>query len=291
MLAIGSLNPLPVQIACAQLAPVFGDVHGNRARAARAVRDAARDGARLVVLPELCTTGYVFADEAEARELGEPADGPSLADWRELADECAVTIVGGFCELDADGAPRNSAAVVDPTGVRCVYRKTHLWDREQLIFLAGDVPPPVVDTPAGRIGVAICYDIFFPEVMRGLALAGADVVAVPMNSPHEGPAATPLVLEVALSLVAAQVNRVYVAQADRSGRERGVEWAQASVICDPDGRLLAGPQAGPGLLHATGDLARARDKRLGARNDVLADRRPHLYAAPCRTPTPKGRIH
>jgi predicted amidohydrolase len=242
------------------------------------VESAARAGADLVVLPELCTTGYAFADESEACELGEPADGPTLEQWRALAAAHQLVIVGGFCELDSEGAPRNSALVVDPHGSSRVYRKTHLWDREQLIFVAGTTPPPVIHTSAGRVGVAVCYDAFFPEVMRALALAGADVIAVPMNSPVIDPPTEPLAAEVVLAMASAQVNRVYVAQADRTGAERGIRWANASAICDPDGRLLAGPVAGPALLAARCDLERARDKALGARNDVIADRRPHLYA-------------
>jgi predicted amidohydrolase len=265
-------------VACAQLAPIFGDVDGNRARAAEAVESAALAGADLVVLPELCTTGYAFADESEACELGEPADGPTLAEWRALAADHRLVIVGGFCEVDAEGAPRNSALIVDQDSSSNLYRKSHLWDREQLIFVAGNEPPPVITTSAGRVGVAICYDAFFPEIMRGLALAGADVIAVPMNSPVIDPPTQPLPLEVVLALAAAQVNRVYVAQADRDGPERGIRWANASAICDPDGRLLAGPVTGPALLQAACDLERARDKALGARNDVFADRRPQLYA-------------
>ena len=235
------------------------------------------------MLPELCITGYAFTDESEARELGEPADGPTLAQWRALAADHHVVIVGGFCELDAERAPRNSALIVDHDGCSRVYRKAHLWDREQLMFVAGTEPPPVIETSAGRVGIAICYDAFFPEVMRGLALAGADVIAVPMNSPLLDPPAEPLAVEVVLALAAAHVNRVYVAQADRSGPERGIAWANASVICDPDGRLLAGPVTGTAVLCATCDLQRARDKALGPRNDVLADRRPHLYATPHHT--------
>jgi predicted amidohydrolase len=267
-----------IEIACAQLAPVFGDVDGNRARAAQAIETAARAGADLVVLPELCITGYAFADESEACELGERADGPTLEQWRALAETHRVVIVGGFCELDADGAPRNSALLVERDGSSRLYRKTHLWDREQLIFVAGTEPPPVIQTSVGRVGLAICYDAFFPEVMRALALAGADVIAVPMNSPVSGPSTGSLPVEAVLAIASAHINRVYVAQADRAGPERGIRWANASVICDPDGRLLAGPVEGTALLRAGCDLERARDKALGVRNDVFADRRPHLYA-------------
>jgi predicted amidohydrolase len=205
-----------------------------------------------------------------------------LTGWRELAASLGLVIVGGFCECDDGGLPRNSAAIIDVDGTLTIYRKAHLWDREQLLFVAGSEAPPVVVTAVGRIGVAVCYDAFFPEVMRSLALAGADLIAVPMNSPViEPPGRTqPLPVEIVLALAAANANRVFVAQADRIGSERGIEWAGASVICDPDGRLLAGPVADlerPAMLTATCDPDAARDKRLGARNDVFADRRLDLY--------------
>jgi 5-aminopentanamidase len=270
-------RPQPCSVACAQLAPQLGDLEGNRARAAAAIEDAAAQGATLVVLPELCTSGYVFADADEARALAEPADGPTAAAWHELATRHGLVIVGGLCEVDENGAVRNSAIVVDREGLRAVYRKTHLWDREKLIFLAGDEPPPVVETDAGRIGVAVCYDVIFFELLRGLALAGADVIAVPTNAPVLGPIAQPLAMELVVAMAAAHINRVHIAQADRTGDERGVSWVGASAIVDVTGELLAGPLDGPGLLVAEIDPARARDKRWGERNDVLADRRPDLY--------------
>ena len=113
-----------------------------------------------------------------------------------------------------------------------------------------------------------------------------ELIAVPMNSPAPAPppqpSATPA-SEIVLALAAATVNRVYVAQADRSGPERGIEWSQASAICDPDGGLIAGPVSGVGLLRATGDLRRARDKALGERNHVLTDRRTELYVTAARS--------
>jgi 5-aminopentanamidase len=279
-------------VACAQLAPTIGDVIGNRERAVTAVRDAAATGAALIVLPELCTTGYAFTDRAEALAYAEPADGPTVTEWRQLCRELAVTLVAGFCERDADAVPRNSAAVVDADGSLTVYRKAHLWDREPLLFQAGAGTAPVVQTAAGRVGVAICYDAFFPEVMRGLAGAGAEVIAVPMNSPMPDPPPPPQAVppsEIVLALGAAIVNRVYVAQADRGGPERGIVWSQASAICDPDGALLAGRIEGVGLLRASCDLRRARDKTLGTRNDVFADRRPELYTRPGpRVPRPSA---
>jgi predicted amidohydrolase len=266
-----------LRIACAQLGPAIGQVAANRERAAEAIDDAAASGARLVVLPELCITGYCFADADEARGCAEPLDGPTVRGWCEQAAHHDLVVVGGICELDPDGALRNSAVIVDASGVRAAYRKSHLWDREPAIFRRGDEPAPVVDTAAGRIGVAVCYDAVFPEHLRRLGLAGAEIVAVPMASPAPAQPTEPIAIEIALAMAAANSNRVYVAQADRTRDERGTRWAQASVIVDPDGSVVAGPADGEALLLADADLARARDKSWGERNDVLGDRRPELY--------------
>ncbi len=268
--------------AVAQLAPRIGDVEGNRQRAAAAIGAAAQAGASLVVLPELCSSGYVFADAQEARSLAEPIDGPSVEQWRALSREHDLAIVAGLCELDDESAVRNSAVVIDSGELRAVYRKSHLWDREKLCFEPGSSPPVVVETRAGFVGVAICYDAFFPEVMRMLSLAGADVIAVPMNAPVLAPPLEPLVADLITACASAQTNRVYVAQADRTGPERGVDWVGASVIVDPDGRMLTAQAPGEALLTATVDLARARSKRFGERNDVLADRRLDLYDRPAQ---------
>jgi predicted amidohydrolase len=272
-----ALSSSSLRIACAQLGPAIGQVAANRERATEAIDSAAAQGARLVVLPELCITGYCFADADEARGCAEPLDGPTVRGWCEQAARHDLVVVGGICELDPDGALRNSAVIVDASGVRAAYRKSHLWDREPAIFRRGDEPAPVVDTAAGRIGVAVCYDAVFPEHLRRLGLAGAEIVAVPMASPAPAQPTEPIAIEIALAMAAANSNRVYVAQADRTRDERGTRWAQASVIVDPDGSVVAGPADGEALLLADADLARARDKSWGERNDVLGDRRPELY--------------
>src|SRR5690349_9849856 len=117
----------PTLIAVAQLAITVAEPDANRRAAADAVAEAAAAGARLVVLPELCDSGYVFdaADPAaEARGLAAPAaDSTTLRQWHELAARHRLVIVGGFCELGADGRLYNSAALVDASGTRAVYRR------------------------------------------------------------------------------------------------------------------------------------------------------------------------
>lgn len=271
------MTPQSVRVACAQIAPAVGDLDGNRRLTREAVRDAVAAGARLVVLPELCTSGYVFESAEEARACAEPADGPALRGWAEEAARGEAVVVGGFCELGPDGVLFNSAAVVDGSGVLAVYRKIHLWDRELLFFEPGAQPAPVVETPLGRIGVGVCYDLNFPESARGLALAGADVVAFPANFPYSDGPEGERPIEVTLAMATAHLNRVFVAVCDRCGPERGVEWVGASVVCDERGWIVAGPPDGTGTVLADCDLARARDKAWNERNDVLADRRPDLY--------------
>ncbi len=267
-----------VRVACQQLAPVVGELDANRARALAAIDAAAAAGAQVVVLPELVSSGYVFHDAEEARELAEPGDGPTLAGWAERAAANGLVIAGGFAELGDDGRLYNSAALVDAQGIRAVYRKAHLWDREKLVFSAGDEPPPVLDTPHGRIGLLVCYDLEFPEWTRSAALRGAELLCVPTNWPREPRPAGERPMEVLRAMVTAATNRMAVAVCDRCGPERGVEWVAGTSIAGADGWLIAGPPAAePALVIADVDLAAARDKALGPRNDALADRRPALY--------------
>ncbi|MEA2322820.1 MAG: 5-aminopentanamidase [Solirubrobacteraceae bacterium] len=268
-----------IAVACCQLAPRVGAAAENRAAAEAAVEDAAARGAQVVVLPELAVSGYVFADADEARALAEPLDGPTVTGWIARARAHGLVVVGGLCELDEDGVLRNTAVLVDEGGLRAVYRKAHLWDREAIAFTAGGEAPPVVDTAYGRIGVMVCYDLEFPEWVRLPALAGAELLCAPVNWPAAPRPAGERPSEVVRVQAGAAVNRMFVAACDRTGPERGVEWVGGSVIVDPDGFPLAGP-AGPQdvvTLLARVRPADARDKRLGERNDVLADRRPELY--------------
>jgi predicted amidohydrolase len=268
-------------VAACQLALAVGDRAGNEAAVTAAVEAAAAANAQLVVLPELCDSGYVFASADEARGLAAPADDSgAVRYWQELAAAHQLVIVGGFCELGEDGRLYNSAALVDASGTLTVYRKAHLWDREKLVFTPGDGPPPVVDLPFGRVAVMICYDLEFPEWVRLAALDGADLIAAPVNwpaapcPPGERPA------EVVKAQADAAVNGIFVVVADRCRTERGVPWIGGSLIAGPEGYPLAGPVLAdqPSVLTAECDLPRARDKRINDHNDLLGDRRDVLYA-------------
>jgi 5-aminopentanamidase len=261
-------------VVCCQLAPVVGRLTDNLDTISVALAGAAEIGADIVVLPELATSGYCFDSLDEARACAIPSDHDALATWSQRAG--GAVVVAGFAESAPDGTLYNSAALVDRTGVRVVYRKTHLWDTEQHWFEPGSAPAPVVETEHGRIGVMVCYDLEFPEMVRSVALRGADLLTVPTNWPWvERPDGQPAP-EVVIAMGAARVNRLAIACCDRSGVERGQEWNEASVIVGADGwpRADAGTS---GRAIAALDLVASRNKAVSPRNDLLGDRRPDVY--------------
>jgi 5-aminopentanamidase len=279
-----------VVVACCQITPILRDPAANRELVTAAVSHAALLGAGIVVLPELISSGYVFEDQAEVAANAEAADGETLTLWKRLAAHHEIVIVGGFCELaPAGGTVFNSAALIDPDGLRSVYRKAHLWDAERLLFSPGNTSPPVVPTKFGRIGMMICYDLEFPEWVRMPAMDGAQLLCAPVNWPAfprpdgERPA------EVVRVQADAAVNRMFIAACDRTGQERGVDWVGGSVIVDADGWPLAGgaSTAGPLTVIAECRLADALDKSISPNNNVHADRRPELYGRLTQTSDPE----
>ncbi len=129
-------------VSCCQVSPALGHPAANRELAADAVSHAAAQGASVIVLPELVSSGYVFDSRADAQASAEAADGATVTLWARLAADYGVVIVGGFCETTAAGELFNSAALVDPGGLRGVYRKAHLWDKERLWFSSGSAALP-----------------------------------------------------------------------------------------------------------------------------------------------------
>lgn len=266
-----------IGVAAYQLAPQVGDLTGNSARSLEAIRAAAELGARLIVLPELVTSGYVLGSREEAATVAITRDDELFAAWAAEAGRIRGVVVGGFCEATDDGTLYNSAAVVDGSGVLAVYRKLHLWDEEKSIFEPGAELPPVVETELGRIGVLICYDAQFPEITRSVALRGADVIAVPTNwSPPEWPAGERSA-EVMAAMAGARANGVFMVCCDRVGHEHGIDFPGMSVVLGRTGWVLAECE-GEGIAYAEIDPESARTKTRHLRNDAFGDRRPELYA-------------
>lgn len=275
------------RVAAVQLAPSVTEPGGNRARAVSAIEEALHAGADIVVLPELTTSGYVFETVDEVREVAIRPDDAILAEWSQLAStRPGAVIVGGFAERGDDGNLYNSAAIVDASGVRAVYRKVHLWDQEKRFFTPGSEAPPVVSTAHGSLGTMVCFDLEFPEWTRIAALSGTEILAVPTNWPRMDRPSGERVAEVQIGMAAARVNRMAIVCADRTGEERGVAWNEGSSIISADGWVLAEVGPGTGIAYADVDPALSREKGLGGLAHAFDDRRPDLYDR--LTPRPPG---
>lgn len=270
-------------VACVQMQPHVGHKADNVARSVQLIERAAAGGASLVVLPELSSSGYVFGSREEAFALAETvAEGEAVRAWSEAACRLRIHVVAGMAER-AGRKLYNTAVVLSPEGLLGVYRKLHLWGDEHLFFEPGDRGLPVFHTEIGRLAAVICYDGWFPEVYRALALKGADLVAVPTNwvpmpgQVHELPAMANM-----LTLAAAHSNGLNIACASRIGTERGQPFIGQSLVVGADGWPIAGPASvnEEEILFARINLKTSRKSRqLNAFNDVLRDRREDVYGS------------
>ncbi len=271
----------PVKIACIQMEPVVGEKERNVRRTLARIEEAAREEARLIVLPELCNSGYLFESRQEAFALAEEVpDGPTCQAWIQAARHHGVHLVAGITERDGD-ALYNAAVAVGPAGFVGKFRKVHLWNEENLFFEPGNLGFPVFKTPLGRIATFICYDGWFPESYRLCALQGADIVCIPTNwVPIPGQAKDREAMANILVMAAAHANSVFVAAADRVGVERGQPFIGQSLIVSYTGWPIGGP-ASPDreeIVYAEAHLADARRKRVwNEYNQVLRDRRTDIY--------------
>ncbi len=228
-------------------------------------------GADLLLCPEMYLTGYNIG-AAAAERLAEPADGPSLQIAGEIARQHGIALLFGYPERGEDGAIFNSVRLIGRDGEpRANYRKCHLFGTlDRGMFRAGRALAPLVELDGLKIGLLICYDVEFPESVRLLALQRADLVAVPtaLMQPFE---------VVARTLIPARAveNQVFVAYANRCGREGELAYCGLSCVVGPDGIDLA--RAGPGEELILADLDPARLEALRGQIPYLADRRPELY--------------
>jgi predicted amidohydrolase len=233
--------------------------------------EAAGLGARLLICPEMFLSGYNIGAAAAAR-LAEPADGPAFAAAAAIARKTGLALLHGYPERGAGGAIYNAVRLIGRDGQGLAnYRKCHLFgELDRGMFQAGSGPSDLVDLAGVRIGLLICYDVEFPESVRMLAVAGADLVAVPtaLMDPFE---------VVARTVVPARAveNQVFVAYANRCGREGDLRYCGQSCVVGSDGADLARAGRGEQLILADLDLERLSASRLD--NTYLADRRPELY--------------
>jgi nitrilase len=245
------------------------DVPGHLDALARAATSAAAIGAELLVTPEMSATGYNIGDRA--RELAEPADGPIAQRVASLCTELGLAIAYGYPER-AGEAVHNAVQVIGASGETLAsYRKTHLFgDIDRGRFVPG--ADLVVQFPLGQLtcGLAICYDVEFPELARAHGDAGTDLLVAPtgLMRPFE-------VVSRILVPARAYENQMYVAYANRCGVEDDLEYCGLSCVVGPDGDDVARAGAGESLLVA--DVGRDVLDSSRAVNTHLQDRRPDLY--------------
>jgi predicted amidohydrolase len=252
----------------------FGEPAANAAVIDREVRRFCGPG--LLVLPELALSGYDFPSREVLADAAEPGEsGPTAQLLRGLARETGLTLATGYAERDGDRL-YNSAMLVEPDGTWHNYRKLHLFNRETTLFEPGNITPRAMETALGPVGLMVCFDWFFPEVARCLALDGALVIAHPSN----------LVLPWCqrAMLTRSLENRVYTVTANRIGTEtqagRSLTFTGASQVLSPTGDTLAeAPVDAPHTAMVEVDLGAAANKQLNEYNHLFNARRTEHFGA------------
>ncbi|MFD5783661.1 carbon-nitrogen hydrolase family protein [Streptomyces sp. NPDC126933] len=261
----------PLRTALLQSSGRPGSVAGNLKVLDEAAGDAAAAGAGLLVCPEMFLTGYAIGDDMP--RLAEPADGPSAGAVAEIAVRHGLAVLYGYPERDGERI-FNAAQLIGPGGARLAnYRKTHLFGGfEREWFTSGEQPVVQAELAGLRLGIMICYDVEFPENVRGHALAGTDLLLVPTAQMH------PFQF-VAESLVPVRAfeSQMYVAYVNRTGQEGDFEFVGLSCLAGPDGATRA--RAGRGEELLLGEVDRELLNASRAANPYLRDRRPGLYTS------------
>jgi predicted amidohydrolase len=266
-----------LNITLVQFTPEFGKPEHNLKQIAGLLSGIETD---IIVLPELCTTGYSFLTSDEALAAAEGPDGRSTAFFKRLAKDHKAMVIAGFAEKSGDKV-YNSAIIASPDGVTKVYRKTHLFYREKACFSEGDSGFFVVQHPFNdcKVGVMVCNDWRYPEAARSLALLGADVIACPSN----------LVSNIWGIGMAARAleNKVYVAVANRCGTEvrefedgstQSLTFTGRSVLYNFTGEPVEqADKVGDKVITLQIDPLLTRDKSFNEFNDLLKDRRTAFY--------------
>lgn len=233
-----------IRAAVAQFAPKLGDLAANAATCLGWIEKATRNSIDLLVLPECCLTGYNFDNADRLRAVGDNLGTDQVDIWQGICARTGLTLVAGIVEHSQDTL-YNTAIVLSPQTRPLTYRKIHLWGIERRLYRAGDTPL-IATTPAGRVGISICYDLWFPELSRALRLGGADLLASPANWAGN-PNLTSMLdtdgraMGFHLARSTACVNEMPVLVADRVGTEGDIRFLGNSCIVNAAGEAVAGP--------------------------------------------------
>jgi predicted amidohydrolase len=270
-----------MKIACVQFAPIHKDIEANLHKIDELLRASAP--VDLFVLPELSLSGYAFATADEARPFATPESHPAIAKLQILAKELSAAIAIGIIE-EAGGHLYNAAYLISRSGdIVLRYRKVHLFYYEKIVFAPGDLGFPVAEitTSTGetaKVGMQICYDWRFPEATRSLALAGAEIVAMPSN----------IVTTTGMLLATLQIrafeNKVIVAFADRIGTEilrkddpEQLIFRGESCIINFNGEIFHKATTEEITISYEIHPKDTSRKSFNKFNDIIADRRPDQY--------------
>ncbi|TQN30882.1 putative amidohydrolase [Haloactinospora alba] len=258
-----------LRIALDQSAGPSRDPDGALGSLERSAAAAAERGAHLLVTPEMSLTGYNIGEASSA--FAEPADGPLAGSVARIAARQGIAILHGYPEREGQ-AVHNTAQLTDAAGnTRAGYRKTHLFGpADRGVFTPGDAGLVQTELNGLRLGILICYDVEFPEMVRRHALAGTDLLLVPTALMHPHTAVATSVVPVR-----ALENQIHVAYVNRCDTEGELDYCGLSCLVDPWGEELLRAGSGPELLLGEVD----RRTITAARRSVsyLADRRPELY--------------
>jgi predicted amidohydrolase len=260
-----------MRIALHQMNSIDRSIAENTALFDQACATAKTGGADLILFPEMALTGYNIGTE-RIRALAEPRSGAMVQALRNMAKCHNIGVLCGFPELDG-AQVFNSAALIDASGtLLSICRKAHLFgDVDRAAFSAADAMCPVVQFGDWTLGLAICYDVEFPELVRAYALAGADAVLVPTANmqPYIG---------VAIRVVPARAeeNEIYIAYANRVGSEGTFAYCGLSCVTGPDGIDLA--RAGHDEEMIFADLSKDDLSQVRKSLSHIKDRRTDLYS-------------
>ncbi len=273
------------------------DRTANLAVTQRGIRDAQARGAELVLLQEL-HTGVYFCQTEDTRRFdqAEPIPGPATGELGRLARELGIVIVGSLFERRAPGLYHNTAVVLDSDGsIAGCYRKMHIPDdpgfHEKFYFTPGDLGFTPIDTRVGRLGVLVCWDQWYPEAARLMALAGAELLLYPTAigwDPRDSDAERARQREAWITVQRAHAvaNGLPVLVCNRTGHEPdpsgngpGIRFWGSSFVAGPQGEILAETGDDPAVLVTEIDLDRTeqvrriwpflRDRRIDAYADLL----------------------
>jgi predicted amidohydrolase len=253
-----------IRLSALQMQTAGADPAANLARIETAAHEAARAGATLLVTPELGITSYGGGEDILT--LAEPADGAIVARLGDIARNTGVALVAGFAEKAGD-AVYNSAIYTDGSGKPSAYRKSHLYgDYERSLFTPEKPSTCLFEHCGMTLGMLICYDVEFPENVRRLAQAGAEMILVPTATPM---GASGTFIAEKMIPVRAFENQIFIAYVNNIGRDGDFDYAGRSVIAAPDGTALATAGLSEQLL--TVDIESELYARSRSENTYLRD--------------------